>query len=252
MQLTHGSFFSGIGTFEFAAENNGIKNLFVVEIDEQKREHLKRKFPETTIYEDVRLINENRSVDIISFGFPCQDISRAKPGAKGITGEQSKLWKEPFRYIREQRPKIVLIENSPDLLNRGFEKILYEFSEIGYYAEWNCLQARHFGALHKRERVFIAAYPGEIGSETDKIFFDFHGEAQNKKREKRMAVSDQSDISIEKSVNRVKEVFTDICADDGLSGDMDKIAWYGDAIYYPIADYLIKRSIEFLTNNPKG
>lgn len=158
--MTHGSLFSGIGGFELGAEMVNINTLWSCEIEPFQRNILKKHFPNTYQYEDIRQIITPRYVDIISGGFPCQDISVAGKGV-GIKGERSGLWSEMFRVIRLVRPKYAIIENSPALLIRGFEKILLDLSEIGYNAEWQCISNLTFGYPHKRERVYIIAYTTE-------------------------------------------------------------------------------------------
>jgi len=97
-------------------------------------------------------------VDVVSGGFPCQDISSAGKG-KGITGQRSKLWKEFARIIDEVRPRYAFVENSPLLRKRGLDRVLADLAEIGYDAEWCVLGACNCGAPHKRQRIWILAYP---------------------------------------------------------------------------------------------
>lgn len=96
-------------------------------------------------------------VDIISGGFPCQDISAAGKGA-GITGERSGLWKEFVRIISEVRPRFVFVENSPVLTSRGIDTVLGDLAALGYDAEWGVLGAVDAGAPHQRHRIWIMAY----------------------------------------------------------------------------------------------
>lgn len=155
--MTHGSLFSGIGGFELGAQMNNIPTLWNCEIETFQRSILKQVFPNTKQYEDIEKLSNPAYVDIISGGFPCQDISIARKGV-GITGSRSGLWNEMYRIVREVRPKYVLIENSPMLLIRGFEQVLCDLSEIGYYAEWKCIQNKVFGFPHNRERLYCIAY----------------------------------------------------------------------------------------------
>ncbi|MCU7807010.1 MAG: DNA cytosine methyltransferase [Candidatus Thiodiazotropha sp. (ex Semelilucina semeliformis)] len=96
-------------------------------------------------------------VDVVSGGFPCQDISVAGTG-KGITGSRSGLWKEFARIIGEVRPPYAFIENSPALIVRGFDVVLSDLAACGYDAEWLCLSAAQCGAPHVRDRIWILAY----------------------------------------------------------------------------------------------
>jgi len=101
-------------------------------------------------------------VDVVSGGFPCQDISCAGKGA-GLDGERSGLWKEMARIIGEVRPRFILIENSPMLRTRGLSTVLKDLAEIGYDARWGVFGACDVGAPHKRDRMWILAYPKSRG-----------------------------------------------------------------------------------------
>jgi DNA (cytosine-5)-methyltransferase 1 len=95
-------------------------------------------------------------VDVISGGFPCQDISVAGRGA-GIEGTRSGLWKQMLRIICEVEPKIAYMENSPALTVRGLGVVLGDLAEIGFDAEWGVLSCADVGGVHKRERIWIKA-----------------------------------------------------------------------------------------------
>jgi len=95
-------------------------------------------------------------VDIISGGFPCQDISAAGKGA-GIEGKRSGLWGEFARIISEVRPRYVFVENSPMLTSRGLGRVLGDLASLGYDARWCVLGADDCGAPHQRERIWILA-----------------------------------------------------------------------------------------------
>ena len=110
-------------------------------------------------------------VDVVSGGFPCQDISVAGKGA-GIDGERSGLWGEMERIISEVRPRFVFVENSPALTLRGLGRVLGDLASLGYDAEWGVLGASDVGAPHKRERIWILAHTsstrtGSISGEID-------------------------------------------------------------------------------------
>ena len=95
-------------------------------------------------------------VDVVSGGFPCQDISSAGKGA-GISGQQSGLWKEMARIIGEVRPQFAFVENSPLLVSRGLGVVLGDLAEMGYDARWGIIGAHHVGAPHRRNRIWILA-----------------------------------------------------------------------------------------------
>jgi DNA (cytosine-5)-methyltransferase 1 len=95
-------------------------------------------------------------VNLVSGGFPCQDISAAGKGA-GIEGERSGMWKHMARIIGEVLPQFVFVENSPMLVGRGLGTVLADLAEMGYDAEWGIVGARHAGAPHRRDRIWIVA-----------------------------------------------------------------------------------------------
>ena len=91
---------------------------------------------------------------VISGGFPCQDISAAGKGV-GIGGKRSGLWSEMARIIGEVRPRFVFVENSPLLVSRGLGLVLADLAGMGFSASWGVVGAHHAGAPHKRNRIWI-------------------------------------------------------------------------------------------------
>ena len=102
-------------------------------------------------------------IDIITAGFPCQDISYAGKGA-GLEGARSGLWFDALDTICMVGPRFALLENVPALLNRGMGEVLGGLAEGGYDAQWGCVSAADVGAPHRRDRVFILAYAEGYGS----------------------------------------------------------------------------------------
>lgn len=95
-------------------------------------------------------------IELVSAGFPCQDISAAGRG-EGIKGKRSGLWKEAVRIIREVGPSFVFLENSPLLTKRGLDIVLGDLASMGFDAEWCVLGGDNFGAWHHRKRIWILA-----------------------------------------------------------------------------------------------
>jgi len=115
------------------------------------------------IWDDVRTFDGKPwrgIVDVVSGGFPCQDISVAGKGS-GIDGERSGMWKHMARVVCEVRPEWVFVENSPMLVSRGLGTVLRDLAEIGFDAAWTVLSAAELGAPHLRERIWIVAHSGE-------------------------------------------------------------------------------------------
>ena len=161
--LTHGSFFSGLGGIDEGARRAGIETLYNCEIEDTNRLILRKHNPKAIQFSDIRNVNSNDlpKADVVSGGFPCQDISIAGTG-KGLEGKRSGLYFEFFRLYRELRPKYVFIENVPALTFRGLTTIIADFAKIGYCCEWRCLRVSDFYGPHERERLLLVAYPGEV------------------------------------------------------------------------------------------
>jgi DNA (cytosine-5)-methyltransferase 1 len=160
--------FSGIGGFSLGLERAGMRTVAFCEIDPYCRAVLAKHWPSVPCYTDVReltaakLAADGISADIICGGFPCQDISVAGKGA-GLSGARSGLWREYARLIGELRPKFVVVENVAALLSRGLAEVLGDLAAIGFDAEWHCIPASAVGATHRRDRIWIIAYPGDGG-----------------------------------------------------------------------------------------
>lgn len=153
--------FSGIGGFSLGLERTGgFETVAFCEIDPDRREDLTRMWPGVPIFEDVRTINavELENIDVITGGFPCQDISIAGRRA-GIGGSRTGLFSEIVRLLCELRPLVGIMENSAELLTgeRGAwaGHIFGELASIGYDCEWNVIPASGLGAPHDRERIWI-------------------------------------------------------------------------------------------------
>jgi DNA (cytosine-5)-methyltransferase 1 len=157
--------FSGIGGFSLGLERTGgFETVAFCEINPFARKVLAKHWPTVPAYADVRTLTKDVldadgiTVDVICGGFPCQDISNA--GAKaGIEGERSGLWSEIARLASELRPAFVIVENVAALLGRGLDKVLGDLAEVRYDAEWHCIPASAVGAHHRRDRIWIVAYP---------------------------------------------------------------------------------------------
>jgi len=116
--------------------------------------------PPFPIWDDVQTFDGKPwrgIVDVVSGGFPCQDISAAGKGA-GINGERSGMWKHMARVVGEVRPRYVFVENSPMLVTRGLERVLGDLTALGYDTKWTVMGAADVGANHKRDRIWIKAH----------------------------------------------------------------------------------------------
>jgi DNA (cytosine-5)-methyltransferase 1 len=156
--------FAGAGGGILGGKLLGWRTVCAVEINAYARSVLLSRqrdgylaaFP---IWDDITTFDGNPwrgRVDVVSGGFPCQDISSAGGGA-GIDGERSGLWAEFARIISEVQPAYVLVENSPMLTLRGLDRVLGDLAALGYDASWGVLGSVDAGLPALRERIWIVA-----------------------------------------------------------------------------------------------
>ena len=158
--------FAGGGGSVLAAKLLGWRTVCAVELDagarqiilDRQRDGVIEQFP---LWDDVRTFDGRPwrgTVDVVTGGFPCQDISQCGTGA-GIEGARSGLWVEMARIIREIQPRFVLVENSPMLTSRGLGRVLGDLAGMGMDARWGVFRASSIGAAHHRARIYLVAYP---------------------------------------------------------------------------------------------
>jgi DNA (cytosine-5)-methyltransferase 1 len=157
------SLFSGIGGFSLGLERAGFATpVAFVEIDPFCQRVLAKHWPGVPIHGDIttREFTEGEA-DVITGGFPCQDISFAGAGA-GLAGARSGLYRHIIRAIRVVRPRVAILENVAALLCGGLGTVLGDLAEVGHDAEWHCIPASAVGAPHRRDRVWIIAERDEL------------------------------------------------------------------------------------------
>ena len=160
--------FAGIGGFSYAAHElvGGFETTQFVEINPFCQKVLKKHFPNVPCHDDIKTFTAfPGQYDVITGGFPCQDLSVAGKRA-GITKQsRSGLFYELIRVIRLVRPKFVVMENVAAILNNGLDIVLGELSEAGYDAEWSIISASSLGAAHRRSRWWCVATVTNSNSE---------------------------------------------------------------------------------------
>jgi DNA (cytosine-5)-methyltransferase 1 len=188
-----GSLFSGYGGLDLAVMNvTGAEVAWHCEWDEAPSKILDKHFPGVPNYRDVSKVDftQVEPVDILTGGFPCQDLSLAGKRAGLKDGTRSGLWSEFARAIEEIKPRLVVIENVRGLLSatatnpelehcawcmgeagdgepalRALGAVLGNLAQLGYDAKWTGVRAADAGAPHNRFRVFIIAYPADNNSD---------------------------------------------------------------------------------------
>lgn len=181
-----GSLFSGYGGLDLAvAEHYNAEVAWHCEWDDAPAKILEKNFPGIPNYRDVSAVDfaAVEPVDILTGGFPCQDLSMAGKRAGLKDGTRSGLWSEFARAIETIKPKLVVIENVRGILSadaysdvepcpfcmgdgkrstlRALGAVLGDLASLGYNAKWTGIRAADAGAPHNRFRIFITAYSND-------------------------------------------------------------------------------------------
>lgn len=161
--LRHLDAFAGIGGFSLAARMvGGITTTQFIELDPYCQRVLAKHWPDVPIHDDIRTFTAAPGTfDLITAGFPCQDLSTAGKQA-GFTGTRSVLFYEVIRLLRDIRPKFLVLENVANLVTHAdgqtFQEVLFQVAKAGYDAEWAVIPASDLGACHKRDRWWCVIY----------------------------------------------------------------------------------------------
>ena len=201
--------FAGIGGFSYAAHElvGGFETTQFVEIDPFCQKVLKKHFPKVPCHDDIKTFTAfPGQFDVITGGFPCQDLSVAGKRA-GITKQsRSGLFYELIRVIRLVRPKFVVMENVAAILNNGLDIVLGELSEAGYDAEWSIISASSLGAAHRRSTWWCVAYTNDYGSSSSSINeVNDKTNASSQKRQNQVSESSGSSESSDSRIIRSSE-----------------------------------------------
>ena len=238
--MTVGSLFAGIGGFDLGFERAGYDIRWQVEIDPWAQAVLAKHWPHVHRHDDIRTAGWHNleAVDVLCGGFPCQDISLAGKGAGIADGTRSGLWSEYARLIRELRPRYVVVENVAALLARGLGRVLGDLAACGYDAEWDCIPAAAVGAPHRRDRLWLVAYPDGVRRDwrternviaSTRIATPYRHHADG------LAVAPGTAWFCEPNVGRVAH---------GIPQQVDRLRGLGNAIVPQIAEWLAHRITE--------
>lgn len=181
--MNYFSLFSGIGSFEKALDRIGVKYKLVnyCEIDKHasKAYAAVHDVSEDLNLGDITQVDTSKlpPIDMISYGFPCQDISLAGK-QKGLFNEdgtqtRSGLFFEALRIIEATQPKVAVAENVKNLVskkfNAQFQIVLESLDQAGYNCYWKILNSRDYGIPQNRERVFIVSIRKDVDTGTFKF-----------------------------------------------------------------------------------
>lgn len=177
-QLRAASLFTGIGGFDLGLEREGFEITFQCEIDKFCRSILAHKWPHLNCYENIKELTPDSIPfsDVWAGGFPCQDVSLARMGARaGLKGKRSGLFHEFARLVGEARPRVVLLENVAGLLSshrgRDFATVIRTLAGFGYSCGWRVLNSKNFGVPQSRQRVYIVGCHRDVEG-PGKILFE--------------------------------------------------------------------------------
>jgi DNA (cytosine-5)-methyltransferase 1 len=154
---THVDLFSGIGGFALACMWLRIQTIAFCEIEKYAQRVLRKNFPRTRIFEDVRTFptDEFQQPWLLTGGYPCQPFSNA--GLRRGEKDDRHLWPEMLRIIQESRPHWVLAENVAGHITMGLDEVLSNLEGEDYACQPFVIPACAKDANHRRDRVWIVA-----------------------------------------------------------------------------------------------
>ncbi|CAN7516350.1 DNA cytosine methyltransferase [Mesorhizobium caraganae] len=154
--------FAGVGGLERGFEQAGHSSTMLCEFDPAARHVLSRHFPDAEITEDVRALTQLPDCDVLTAGFPCQDLSQVGR-RQGISGPNSGLVASLFTLLRQKAevPQWVILENVPFMLSldggRAIRMLTDSLEDMGFSWAYRTINARAFGLPQRRRRVVLLA-----------------------------------------------------------------------------------------------
>ena len=243
--IRHLDLFSGIGGFAlgFKRASEAFNTICFVEINPYARAVLARHFPSTPLCDDVVTLNgaEYRA-DLITAGFPCQDLSIAGK-QKGLQGSRSGLFYHTLRIADESQATSILYENSPELIWRDDfrEVFIKELQERGWGVVWRICSARECGLPHERKRVYALCFKQEAITDPHSLrclcaqkLFTYHTDEIPQEPSKKIISLLRGYLEREERGDYRLDC-RDIRGDDGLPTKLEQIHALGNAIIPAIA-----------------
>ncbi|MCO1658905.1 DNA cytosine methyltransferase [Pseudonocardia humida] len=158
--FTVAGLFAGIGGLELGLQRAGGHTELLCECWAPAQLVLAEQWPETELHSDVRTLAALPSVDVVTAGFPCQDLSQAGRTA-GITGANSSLVSHVFRLLKQAQPRWLVLENVRNMLvldkGRAMRYLIDELEGLGYRWAYRLVDSRSSGVPQRRQRVLLVA-----------------------------------------------------------------------------------------------
>ena len=231
--------FSGIGGFSLGLERTGgFETVAFCEYDKKARLVLNKHWPDVPIYEDVRTLKHDGSIDVISGGFPCQPFSVA--GKQKGKDDDRHLWPAMFKLIQKHRPTWVIGENVAGLIALGLDSVLADLESENYRTRTFVLPACSVNAKHKRDRLWIIGEQVMAYSES----FQRHGN-ENDERYGRPFMERLSRMHSGSSTYKCRETGARWEVEpnvgrvvDGFPGRVDRLKQLGNAVVPQIVEVI--------------
>jgi len=181
--LTMASLFTGIGGFDLGFERAGFRTTFQCEINPFCLTILNKHWPDVPKKSNIKEVTNGDipQSDVWTAGFPCQDVSLARMGARaGLKGSRTGLFYEFARLVGEGRPGVIFLENVHGLLNshggQDFEVVIRTLADLGYSVGWRLFNSKNFGVPQSRQRVYIVGCHRDRGGPAKILFEPERGE----------------------------------------------------------------------------
>lgn len=173
MEITFVDLFCGIGSFHYSFKKLGFKCIMASDIYKPAKENYKANY-DIDVLDDICSINPDTlpNYDILCAGFPCQPFSQAGYH-KGFTDKRGTMFFQVMRFVKTNKPKVVILENVQALLNhdegKSFSKINLDLENEGYTVIYKILNCNDYGIPQMRKRLFIVAFK-DLSVQFDNFF----------------------------------------------------------------------------------
>lgn len=150
-----------------------------------------KNIDQAPLFEDIKKVNKNvlhknhiHRVDIMTAGFPCQDVSVMNNKGKGLEGSRSSLGYEVLRIANEMKCPCLIFENSPNIIHKGLDQFIESLQRMGYTCVYDFFSASQVGAPHYRKRFYMMAFKDEKNKGQEQKILPYLSQSSSKKSQK--------------------------------------------------------------------